>query len=368
MVADGRWPPAQVRGVNEPLLKVGRATITENVNGSAGSEASTVLVELEIDEWIHMGRGEGRRFCGWPATTVIVFAGVGFYGMPAALIMAPAYLDRELEREWFGGDGNEGSTQLFAVSSAFFMVWGLAAFAFTWAADQYGRKPLLVAVGLLGLLLNASNAAAPNFGTYAVLHPLTAVAIGPSGAISYVLSAEWTSPCDLSLLTLLLNSSFSLSSCLVAGLCALGLPWRKMQMLLGLFVALPLLGLPFVPESPRYLLAKGRCAQAESVLRAALRRAGVAPPPLHVTLKRVVFIGLHSGCHRSCGRSCGRQPVRRRVASGVFVPGSSPGTWPMRLAGSALASAHALPHADRELVLARCRAALLRSQLCHWRL
>ena len=286
MVADGRWPPrVQVRGVNEPLLKVGRATITENVNGSAGSEASTTLVELEIDEWIHMGRGEGRRFCGWPATTVIVFAGVGFYGMPAALIMAPAYLDRELEREWFGGDGNEGSTQLFAVSSAFFMVWGLAAFAFTWAADQYGRKPLLVAVGLLGLLLNASNAAAPNFGTYAVLHPLTAVAIGPSGAISYVLSAEWTSPCDLSLLTLLLNSSFSLSSCLVAGLCALGLPWRKMQMLLGLFVALPLLGLPFVPESPRYLLAKGRCAQAESVLRVALRRAGVAPPPLHVTLK-----------------------------------------------------------------------------------
>ena len=96
MVADGRWPPVQVRGVNEPLLKVGRATITENVNGSAGSEASTTLVELEIDEWIHMGRGEG--FCGWPATTVIVFAGVGFYGMPAALIMAPAYLDREENR------------------------------------------------------------------------------------------------------------------------------------------------------------------------------------------------------------------------------------------------------------------------------
>jgi MFS family permease len=165
------------------------------------------------------------------------------------------------------------------------MVWGLAAFAFTWAADRYGRKPLLVVVGLLGLLLNTSIAASPNFGTYAALHPLTAVAIGPSGAIAYVLSAEWTSPRDLSLLTLLLNSSFSLSSCLVAGLCALGLPWRTVQLLLGLLVAMPLLGLPFVPESPRYLLAKGRCAQAESVLRAALRRAGVAPPPLHVTLK-----------------------------------------------------------------------------------
>ena len=212
----------QVRGVSEPLLKVGRATITEDVN-----------VELEIDDWIHMGRGEGR-FCGWPATTVIVFAGMGFYGMPAALIMAPAYLDRELEREWFGGDVNAGSTQLSVVSSAFFMVWGLAAFAFTWAADRYGRKPLLVVVGLLGLLLNTSIAASPNFGTYAVLHPLTAVAIGPSGAIAYVLSAEWTSPRDLSLLTLLLNSSFSLSSCLVAGLCALGLPWRTVQLLLGL--------------------------------------------------------------------------------------------------------------------------------------
>ncbi|XP_034239958.1 organic cation transporter protein-like [Thrips palmi] len=138
-------------------------------------------------------------------------------------------------------------------------------------ADKYGRKPPLLAGSVVQLLTGVGCALVPWFSVYLVLRFLSAVAVGAITVTGFVLMIEiiggrWRTPVNT-----LGALPFSVGHCMLAGLAFLLRDWRDLQLAVSLPVALQLAYIWVVPESPRWLLAVGRDADAVDVLRKGAR-------------------------------------------------------------------------------------------------
>ncbi|KAL1515991.1 hypothetical protein AB1Y20_002604 [Prymnesium parvum] len=172
---------------------------------------------------------------------------------------------------------------------------GQAAGALLWGpfSDVYGRKPAFVlTLGLAGLC-GGGVALAPTYATLLAALFLTGVAVGGNMPVDGALLAEFLPPSRRGRWMVALSVSWSLGGFLLSllawsliprlscdGAAACNAGWR---LTVGALAALNLAATASrrgLPESPAFLLARGRADEAHAVL---LRVAGT-PPPLGLQL------------------------------------------------------------------------------------
>ncbi|DAZ99210.1 TPA: hypothetical protein N0F65_008243 [Lagenidium giganteum] len=138
-------------------------------------------------------------------------------------------------------------------------------------ADWIGRKPAIIVTAVFFLLGSLCMTFARTIEEMLLGRFLAGLAVGSSGPCVSVYLAEMALPEQRGVLVTI-NEVMLCVGCVVSVIISGSLQdsengWRKM---LGVTLAPPviqLLGMPFMPESPRWLLAKDRTQEANAVLR-----------------------------------------------------------------------------------------------------
>lgn len=144
--------------------------------------------------------------------------------------------------------------------------------------DRYGRRRIVI-VSIVAFTLTAtSSALVPLYSlvlaarfVLGIIHTI----IGPS----YIQGLEACPPKIRTIFGLLATTPFAVTGMLFGAWAYLVRDWRKLQLLCTLPVALLLLHIPFVDESPRWLMMQGRYKVAANTLMKAARWHSVTLPP-----------------------------------------------------------------------------------------
>lgn len=191
---------------------------------------------------------------------------------------------------------------------AVFVVWfaglGIGAAAFGWIADRVGRRRLFVATLLLYSLAAVASAASPSYAVFLALRFLTALGVG--GEYSAVCSAiaEFVPARHRGRTNAAVMSFWSVGG-IVAGLVGIFFVsallgdrgWRFALLFGAVSAVYALYARRLIPESPRWLAARGRLEEADAVIvhvtglergaAAAARRPGVPRRDVRAQLREL---------------------------------------------------------------------------------
>lgn len=175
-----------------------------------------------------------------------------------------------------------GKAQAGLVGSLFFAGMFAGAWGFGVLADRLGRRRVFLITIALNAVFALASAFAPNFGVLLLLRFLNGVAVGGTLPVDYAILAEYLPRRERGRFLVYLESFWAVGTVIVALLAWLIVPrfelssWRLILAfnavpgILGFWVRLR------VPESPRFLLLKGKVAEAKHVLRRVADINGVA--------------------------------------------------------------------------------------------
>lgn len=158
----------------------------------------------------------------------------------------------------------------------------LGVYIMSWVADRYGRRPAILLATLLGGICIWPFAYVTDFTWMVVLSILSTLGVGGIVATHSVYLSEMTSP---AVRNRVLLTSQGVTALVAVGVNLLAFAWIPSHWQLFLWVSavievavlLPLLYWK-LPESPRWLEAHGRHAEAEQVMAAYEQRCQMASP------------------------------------------------------------------------------------------
>ncbi len=177
--------------------------------------------------------------------------------------------------------------QVGFAASAYLCGAVVGALFFGWATDRLGRKRLFFVTLFLYVAATAATAFSWNFASFALFRFLTGAGIGGEYTAINSTIQELTPARVRGRTDLAINGSFwvgaaagALGSVLLLDPAHLGpdLGWRVcfgIGAVLGLAVVWMR---AWLPESPRWLMLRGRLDEAEAVVTGIERRVGIAPP------------------------------------------------------------------------------------------
>ncbi|KAM3961009.1 carcinine transporter-like [Aphomia sociella] len=151
-----------------------------------------------------------------------------------------------------------------ATAQAIFFVGSIVGgFIVGWLADRFGRIPAIVASNLVGCIGGLTSMFARSFIEFSICRFFMGMAYDNCMIMAYLLVLEYIAPKYRSFLS---NMSFAL----FYGTSATALPWiilmcghwKTIALVTSLPMALSILAPFFLPESPRWLLSKGRVDDA----------------------------------------------------------------------------------------------------------
>jgi putative MFS transporter len=160
----------------------------------------------------------------------------------------------------------------------------LGALAFSSAAERYGRIPCAAAATAIFAVMSLACAAAWSFEVLLVCRFIQGIGVGGEMPVAAVYISELSKARGRGRFFMLYEMIFPIGLMVTGQVGAVLVPllgWKTMFLiggLPGLLIALLLLRLP---ESPRWLIGKGRLNEAEAVvaqLEAAARKAGAVVP------------------------------------------------------------------------------------------
>lgn len=218
--------------------------------------------------------GEGSRAFVYFISAVAATSGL-LFGFDIAVINGAIVF---LEKEW---RLSELQTELAASSLLVGCIFG-AAFG-GWLSDLWGRRNALLLSAFL-FAVSAIGASLPHgLAEFAVARVLGGLAIGVASVLAPLYIAE-ISPARIRGRLVAMNQMAIVSGILLSYLANWGLSflgsgsWRYMFAVAAIPALIFFIALFFVPESPRWLMEKGREAEARQVLERAtgVREATVA--------------------------------------------------------------------------------------------
>ncbi len=150
-----------------------------------------------------------------------------------------------------------------------------------WLADRVGRKTVFQLTLLLYSLFNGFSALATGAAVLMLLRFLAGLGLGGELPVASTLVSEFSPARRRGMLVVLLESFWAYGSVLAALIGFLVVPtlgWR-IAFLIGALPALYVFILRRgVPESPRYLVSRGRYAEAEAVVHQVANESGERAP------------------------------------------------------------------------------------------
>ncbi len=161
----------------------------------------------------------------------------------------------------------------------------VGALAFSWGAERYGRVPCAAAATAIYAVMSLACAAAWSFNVLLALRFIQGIGVGGEMPVAATYISELSKAHGRGRFFLLYEMIFPIGLMVTGQVGAILVPLMGWQIMFliggipGLVIAAMLLRLP---ESPRWLIAKGRLAAAEAVvsrLEAASHKSGAAVEP-----------------------------------------------------------------------------------------
>jgi putative MFS transporter len=212
----------------------------------------------------------------WHIRARVIMGSATFFDAFNALSIA--FVLPVLAREW-----HLTSPQIGIMIGAGYLGQVIGALAFSWAAQKWGRIPCAAAATVIFGFMSLACAAAPNFEVLLACRFLQGIGVGGEMPVAAVYISELSKARGRGRFFLLYEMIFPIGLMATGQAAAVLVPLFGWQTLFliggvpGLLIALLLLRLP---ESPRWLIGKGRLADAEAVIgqmEAAARKRGAAP-------------------------------------------------------------------------------------------
>lgn len=155
--------------------------------------------------------------------------------------------------------------------SMFFVGSIIGGFLIGWVADRFGRLPAAVASNVIGACAGTASVFTNNFIQFAICRLIMGMSYDNCMIMAYLIVLEYTSPKYRTMITNLSFAVFFTSAAValpwIALLCG---NWKTIGLVTSLTMMLSILTVLIIPESPRWLLSKGRVDDAvNKVLRIA---------------------------------------------------------------------------------------------------
>ena len=258
-----------------------------NPTGAVSFEATsnTALEQKQdlIDKMMHGGTDAHGKVsfdqalvrCGYGRFQHRLFVLVGLCWMADAMeVMVLGFLQAEVRREWGLGGVEESlvTSVVFGGELLGCLYWGPL-------ADRRGRRPAFVLATLLISVFGFASAAAPSFALLLLFRFCVGFGIGGL-AVPYDLLCEFVPTDSRGRLMMSVQYWWTIGTLLVAGIAwamldTLG--WRALIAICAVPPTVCLMCASCLPESPRWLLERGRHADAAAVLRGAAVVNGIVP-------------------------------------------------------------------------------------------
>jgi MFS transporter, putative metabolite:H+ symporter len=215
------------------------------------------MLSLSIDEAIEkVGFGRFQK-------KLLVICGLG-WAADAMEVLLISFALPAVSQEWGLNNAQKGllGTVIFLGMLVGAWVWGRL-------SDVIGRKTSFIATVLFASLFGLFSAFAPSFVWLLVLRALTGFGVGGMLPVDYAIFSEYLPAQHRGRYLVYLESFWALGSLLAAGLAWLVVPtlgWRWLLAIPAVSAAIVLFIRISIPESPRFLLVKGKPEQALKVL------------------------------------------------------------------------------------------------------
>ncbi|KAG2484872.1 hypothetical protein HYH03_016357 [Edaphochlamys debaryana] len=151
-------------------------------------------------------------------------------------------------------------------NSGFFMGYLIGSGLGGGLADSRGRKPVLFACTALGAVFTLLAGVSPNYSVYFLFRLLTGIGAAGQALTTYILATEAIGPSWRGTAGVGTQMFFIVGEFVLVLIAFVFRPWRALCFACAAFNALQLLLWPFIPESPRWLLVKGRRDEATAIL------------------------------------------------------------------------------------------------------
>jgi len=164
----------------------------------------------------------------------------------------------------------------------------IGSFFFGWFSDLYGRVPSITAAGLLLLITQTLNGFSTNYIMFSILNIFMAAGGVGTYLVSFVLLFEWCCPEYRTKVSVFAQVPFAVGFLYVVFISwCIRSSWRTLQWVIAgpnlIFLVIPF----FVPESPRWLVSRGRCEDAiTSIAKAA--KSNKLQGPQNLVINEVV--------------------------------------------------------------------------------
>ncbi|XP_045198044.2 organic cation transporter protein-like [Mercenaria mercenaria] len=145
------------------------------------------------------------------------------------------------------------------------------AFVFGMISDRIGRKKTLYISFILMFVTSVAQSWAPTLFVYILLRFLVGAAVSGVFLTAYVIGMEMVGPSMRLWTGTIIHATFSIGQVILAGVGYYIRDWRKLELVLAIPNVVYLTYYWLIPESPRWLLSKGRTEEAEDVLRSAAK-------------------------------------------------------------------------------------------------
>ncbi|KAI4388165.1 hypothetical protein MLD38_000520 [Melastoma candidum] len=155
------------------------------------------------------------------------------------------------------------------VQAVFFTGCMIGAGVFGHLSDSFlGRKGSLMVVCVLNAVFGCLTAFSPHYYVYCLLRFLTGFSTGGVGMCSFVLSTEPVGPSKRGVAGMSTFYFFSCGIAALSGLAYIFRSWRELYIVSSIPSLLFLVAvLPFLSESPRWYLVRGRIGEAMKLMR-----------------------------------------------------------------------------------------------------
>ncbi|CAG9854103.1 unnamed protein product [Phyllotreta striolata] len=151
-------------------------------------------------------------------------------------------------------------------------------YVFGYVQDGFGRKPAYYLYLLIDSIFGIATAFATNYTMWVIFRVGVGFTIPALLGTPYVLAIELVGPRDRTLVTILINIAYSLALITLAVIVWAIRDWRWMALTTTLPFLLLFLSWPLLPESPRWLMARGKFDKAERILQKMARINGKQLP------------------------------------------------------------------------------------------
>ncbi|KAI9083086.1 hypothetical protein K1719_034990 [Acacia pycnantha] len=180
--------------------------------------------------------------------------------------------------QWVGGSGTSTVAEwgLFCgekykvgvVQAVFFGGCMIGAGIFGHLSDSFlGRKGSLTVVCLLNTIFGCLTAFSPNYSIYVLLRLLTGFSTGGVGLCAFVLATEPVGPTKRGVAGMSTFYFFSSGIALLSGIAYIFREWRALYIASSIpSILFLILVIPFISESPRWYLVRGRINDAMKLM------------------------------------------------------------------------------------------------------